>query len=111
MTIVPFSGELDIVRYPVFHQAFAKVLELPRPVILDLMRVSRVDSTFLTELLILVRRREAAGQPTVIAIAHPTVVRLITVAELQYRLALTTSIAEAASLLEAIDSEAGALEA
>jgi anti-anti-sigma regulatory factor len=56
--LIRFEGLLDISRYPEFRSAFEAV---PRavPVLVDLSAVESVDSTFLTEMLLLKRRHDA----------------------------------------------------
>ncbi len=106
MTIVPLEGALDIGRYPNFHDALSRVLEMRRPVVLDLTRATRFDSTFLTELLLVVRRRTDAGFATIIALADPALVRVVSLARLLERLTIVPTVIAATHLLETTSLEA-----
>ena len=99
-TIVPLAGALDIGCYPIFHDALARVLEMRRPVVLDLSLVTRFDSTFLTELLLMVRRRTEAEFETVVVLADPELVRIVTLARIVERLTIVPTLTAASRLLE-----------
>lgn len=77
VTVVPFAGNLDVSNYPV------------------LTRVSAIDSTFLTELLVVGRHREDRGHATAIVVTAPSMLRLIASAGLTDRLRMGRTIAQA----------------
>ena len=56
--LIRFEGFLDISRYPEFRSAFETVPHAV-PVLVDLTPVESLDSTFLTEMLLLKRRHRA----------------------------------------------------
>ena len=112
LTVVPLVGAMEIERYPVYHQAFGRVAALAQPVVLDLSRVTRIDSTFLTELLLVVRRRADLRLPTIVALDNPAVLRIIALARVENRLTIVPCVAAAMRLLEDFAcGDAEALEA
>lgn len=100
LTVVPLAGAMEIERYPVFHQAFARVAAFAQPLVLDLTRVTRIDSTFLTELLLVVRRRSEKHLATVVALDNPAILRIITLARVEDRLTIVPCVAAATRLID-----------
>ncbi|GAC1617243.1 MAG: hypothetical protein NVS4B5_07830 [Vulcanimicrobiaceae bacterium] len=101
MTVVPLAGALEIDRYPVYRRAFEHVHRIARPVVLDLGRVTRIDSTFLTKLLLLVRQRAEAGYATIVALDNPAVLRIVGLAGVAHRLTIVSDVPAATRLLSA----------
>lgn len=81
-----FVGEIDITRYPEIHTQFEAALALGEPVLVDLSEVDRVDSTFLSELLVFVRRREAVGREVGVLITNANLSRIFGITNLDYRM-------------------------
>jgi anti-anti-sigma factor len=77
--LVRFEGPLDISRYPEFRSAFEAVPHTV-PVLVDLTQVESVDSTFLTEVLLLKRRHHA--NVAVLIQPHGHVARIFEIASL-----------------------------
>ncbi|BDE05295.1 hypothetical protein WPS_05710 [Vulcanimicrobium alpinum] len=94
--LLAFDGFLDISRYPDFRTAFVDV-PADRPVLVDLTASTGVDSTFLSELLML-RRRHAAGLAVLIPV-QGTVREMFLLAGLGRRLDVFTDRAEAEASL------------
>jgi anti-anti-sigma factor len=81
-----FSGDIDIARYPQIHDRFTSAVQDPQPVLVDLSAVDRVDSTFLSELLVFVRRREAAGRVTAVLLGTPNLGRIFAITNLEHQM-------------------------
>jgi anti-anti-sigma factor len=81
-----FTGDIDVARYPEIHERFTSAIEDPQPVLVDLTAVDRVDSTFLSELLVFVRRRESAGRVVAVLLGTPNLGRIFAVTNLEYRM-------------------------
>lgn len=82
-TVVVFAGEYDLATQDRLRQEFLEVHKEPELVI-DLTEVSYVDSSFVTELVRLHRRRhEEVLNPEVIVLRHPMVRRLFDILSLE----------------------------
>jgi anti-anti-sigma regulatory factor len=103
--VVRFEGLLDVSRYPEFRAAFEAV---PRsvPVLVDLTLVESVDSTFLTEVLMLKRRHAAKVAVLIPPGGH--VARIFVIAHIGAKLDVHSDLDRAVSSLGL--EEAGATE-
>jgi anti-anti-sigma factor len=81
-----FAGDIDIARYPEIHGQFEAALAELEPVLVDLSEVDRVDSTFLSELLVFARRREAIGREVGVLITTANLGRIFAITNLDYRM-------------------------
>jgi anti-anti-sigma regulatory factor len=90
--LIRFEGLLDISRYPEFRTAFEAV---PRavPVLVDLTTVESVDSTFLTELMLLERRHGAKVVVVIVPVGH--VARIFEITNLGAKLAVQFDLGRA----------------
>ena len=81
-----FVGDIDVARYPEVHAQFENAIADRESVLVDLSGVDRVDSTFLSELLVFVRRRESIGNEVAILITTPNLSRIFAITNLEYRM-------------------------
>jgi anti-anti-sigma factor len=81
-----FAGDIDVARYPEVHERFTSAIEDPQPVLVDLTTVDRADSTFLSELLVFVRRRETGGRAVAVLLGTPNLGRIFAITNLEYRM-------------------------
>ena len=96
MRILTLAGVMDISRYPAFRETFENV-HPGEPVVLDLAQVESVDSTFLMELMLLVRRIK--DTPLAVVIANDQVIRILAITDLTNRIAIYPTLAEARAAL------------
>jgi anti-anti-sigma factor len=75
LVTVRLEGDLDVLRYPEVRRAFIDEVGKSGPVLLDLSAATMVDSTFLSEVLLLARRLREGQRPFAVLITHPTVAR------------------------------------
>ena len=94
--IVRFAGAVDISRYPEFREEFYAV---PHgvPTLVDLTRVESLDSTFLTELLLMKRRHSGAVVILISPFGH--VARIIDIMDIRARMDVYTDLAQAVGAL------------
>lgn len=90
--LVRFAGYLDISRYPEFRAAFEAV-PTGIPVLIDLTGVAGVDSTFLSEM-VLLKRRHAGSFATLIS-PGGHVARVFEIANVGEKLSAYTDLAAA----------------
>ena len=87
--IIAFDGGLDVSRYPDFRFAFQKVAD-DVPLVVDLTAVEHVDSTFLSELLMLRRRRES---PMVVVVEpRSNVARIMEIVEFSAKMTVVHDV-------------------
>lgn len=95
MTIMVFEGAYDVASKAVLRRAF-KALERPAAVVLDLARVTYLDSTALFELLLFSRGRAAAGlEPAVLVALHANLQRLLAISNMSPLFRIVESLDEA----------------
>ena len=94
--LVRFEGVVDISRYPEFRKEFYAV---PHgvPTLVDLTLVDSLDSTFLTELLLMKRRH--SGQVVILIAPFGHVARIIDIMDIRARLGVFTDLARAVDAL------------
>jgi anti-anti-sigma regulatory factor len=89
---ISFRGHVDISRYPEFRRAFTDVAPAI-PLLVDLRDTTGVDSTFLSELLLLRRRH---GAPVAVVVAPQShVAKIFDTAGIGAKLGVYTTAAEA----------------
>src|SRR3982074_396066 len=89
---ISFRGHVDISRYPEFRRAFTDVAP-GIPLLVDLRETTGLDSTFLSELLLLKRRH---GARVVIVIApRSQVAKMFSIAGIDTKLDVYMSTEEA----------------
>lgn len=93
-TVVIFSGEYDISCQAQLQQDFSS-LNVASRLVLDLGRVSYVDSTFMSELMTLHNRRERNGFRTEIIVTQGPVSRLFDILSLQNAFRIVPTLREA----------------
>jgi anti-anti-sigma factor len=94
--LIRFAGSLDVSRYPEFRQAFEAVPQ-SIPVLVDLTEVDIVDSTFLSEMLLLKRRHH--GKLVTLIPPRSQVARLFEIANLGERLQVHSDLSAAVNAL------------
>ena len=94
------AGEQDIATRHEVHLAFQKVRENPR-VIVDLTRVSYVDSTTIDELFRAQSRAVALNGKLVILVRNQRMIRLLSIAGLTARAPIVDTLAAADDLMRA----------
>jgi anti-anti-sigma regulatory factor len=105
--LVRFEGMLDASRYPEFHGAFLRVPQ-GVPVLVDLTLVDSVDSTFLSEMLLLKRRHDARLVTLIPPRGHVT--RMFAITELGEKLHVYTDLTPAIAALGVVPAAEGAGE-
>ncbi|MDQ6943076.1 MAG: STAS domain-containing protein [Candidatus Eremiobacteraeota bacterium] len=96
--IVRLAGEQDIATRHEVHLAFQKVRENPR-VIVDLTRLTYVDSTAIDELYRAESRALALHGKLVIVARNQRMIRLLSIAGLTARTPIVDSLGAAAELM------------
>jgi len=94
--LVRFEGYLDISRYPEFRAAFEGVPHAV-PVLVDLTLVKSVDSTFLTETLLLKRRHTAKMAILIAPAGH--VARIFEIADIGAKMDVYSDLSAAVAAL------------
>ncbi len=102
--LVRFEDGLDVSRYPEFRSAF-KAIPRDVPVLIDLTLAAHVDSTFLSELLLLRRRHEAAL--AVVVAPEGNVARMIEIANFATKMNVFTDVTPAIASLGVTTASAG----
>jgi anti-anti-sigma factor len=85
LVTIRLEGDLDVSRYPEIRRAFIDEVGAAGPVLVDLSAATLVDSTFLSELLLLARRLRHQERPFAVLITHPTVARTFGLANVAER--------------------------
>lgn len=93
-TIASFSGEIDFTSKQEFQEKL-KTLDKPVTAIVDLTNVTYMDSTALSQLIWLHRRRVDAGRAAPRIVVGPKVARLFRVSGLGEMLPLFETLTEA----------------
>jgi anti-anti-sigma factor len=88
LVTIRLEGDLDVSRYPEIRSAFIDEVGTAGPVLVDLSAATLVDSTFLSELLLLARRLRERQRPFAVLITHPTVARTFGLANVTERFAI-----------------------
>lgn len=84
VTVIAASGEADLAGTPALRAALAEAVDAPGgDVVVDLARVTLLDSTGLAALLNALRRLRRAGRSLVVAGAEPQVLKVIRLAHLE----------------------------
>ena len=94
--LIRFEGVVDISRYPEFREEFFAVPKSV-PVLVDLSRVDSLDSTFLTELLLMKRRH--AGRVVILIAPFGHVARIVDIMDIAKRLDVHVELASAVAAL------------
>ena len=100
MNVITLAGELDIERYPVFHDVLYQARAVKGPIVIDLREVTLIDASFLTELLLFVRKRKAGTAPVGIVAGNPAIMRTIASTRLSDAFALFSRLEDALAALE-----------
>jgi anti-anti-sigma factor len=88
LVTICLEGDLDVSRYPEIRRAFIDEVGKSGPVLVDLSAATMVDSTFLSELLLLARRLRDGKRRFAVLITHPTVARTFGLANVTERFAI-----------------------
>ncbi len=95
MTIMVFEGAYDVASKALLRRAF-DALARPAAVVLDLARVTYLDSTALCELLLFSRGRASAGlEPAVLVALHANLQRLLAITDMSPFFRIVESLDEA----------------
>ena len=102
--LVRFDGLLDISRYPEFRSAFESVPHAV-PVLVDLTLAESVDSTFLTEMLLLKRRH--GGKFAVLIAPVGNIARVFEIADIGTKMGVYSDLSSAVAALGVASEAAG----
>jgi anti-anti-sigma factor len=85
---IRLEGDLDVSRYPEIRRAFIDDVGDRGPVLVDLSAATVVDSTFLSELLLLARRLCDQGRRLALVLTHAGVARTFGLANVTDRFSI-----------------------
>jgi anti-anti-sigma factor len=88
LVTIRLEGDLDVARYPEIRRAFIDDVGSDGPVLVDLSAATLVDSTFLSELLLLARRLRDRQRRFAVLITHAGVARTFGLANVTERFAI-----------------------